>query len=284
MKSTINLQRIVRLYSTQVAKDAVSPQISLTLILSRLPIITHEPSSFEKQFYKYQSELWRRLMWTFPKWVYFRLGTMAEQRYKVLNQNPVSYDKKIIYPKGKPDLKQMRDRRFRQYIRVPKTYKEEDELIGQDLSEFKESEVTRKIAPNSRVTAADKMGDKTSLERELSRTLYLTVKTSKDEHWKLPNFEERSGEVVPLHLLAEQGLYSIGGRRINYFNVAKTPCHHETYDNENKKSYFIKSHILSGTFEPQTEDLEFQWLTKQELKESLPQTYYSKIHHLLSDI
>lgn len=65
-----------------------SPSISLTLILSRLPIITQDLTPFESQFYKYQSELWRRLMWTFPKWFYFKQGTMAELRYRQINKTP----------------------------------------------------------------------------------------------------------------------------------------------------------------------------------------------------
>ena len=39
-------------------------------------------------------------MWTFPKWFYFRPGTLSEQNSKELNENPVSYDPKVIYPRG----------------------------------------------------------------------------------------------------------------------------------------------------------------------------------------
>ncbi|CCG24135.1 Mrpl17 protein [Candida orthopsilosis Co 90-125] len=259
-----------------------SPSISSTLILSRLPIITQDLTPFESQFYKYQSELWRRLMWTFPKWFYFKSGTMAELRYRQINKNPVSYNPKMSYPKGKPDLKHLRDRRFRQYIRAPKTYREEDEIVdGQDQSEFKENEISRKIIPASRITEADKRNDATSLERKLSRTLYLIIKDSKNENgdWKLPNFKESNENLQPLHVLAEEGLYELGGKKINYFNVSKVPCHH----NQNKE-YFIKSHILSGSFEPQLDSIQYQWATKEELKELIPKNYYSDISHLLSDV
>lgn len=262
------------------ATSTSSPSISLTLILSRLPIITQDLTPFESQFYKYQSELWRRLMWTFPKWFYFKQGTMAELRYRQINKNPVSYNPKLPnWPKGKPDLKHLRDRRFRQYIRVPKTYREEDEIVeGQDQLEFKENEISRKIVPASRITEADKRNDLTSLERKLSRTLYLVVKDN-ETNWKLPTFKEQSANLQPLHVLAEEGLYELGGKKINYFNVSKVPCHH----NKNKE-YFIKSHILSGTFEPQSNSIQYQWATKEELKELLPSEYYSDILHLLSDV
>ncbi|CAK9441799.1 mitochondrial 54S ribosomal protein mL46 [Lodderomyces beijingensis] len=276
------LSRIVRLYSSHAAAESATPTISSTLILSRPPVITHEASAFETQFYKYQSELWRRLMWTFPKWFYFKTGTLAEQRYKVINKNPVSDDRKVLFPRGRPDLRHSRDRRFREYIRAPKTYKEEDELVGIDQSEQKESELTKKIVPNSRTTEADRLNDTTSLERQLSRTLFLAVQRKGETSWKLPSFKEQPGELIPLHLLAEQGLRSIGGSAINYFNVAKTPCHHE--GDAKSREYFIKSHILSGVFEPQSEDIKFQWLTKQELKDSLPKEYYERVSHLFNDV
>ncbi|KAI5967940.1 hypothetical protein CANMA_002708 [Candida margitis] len=270
--------------TTAPPTSTISPQsISSTLILSRLPIITQDLTSFESQFYKYQSELWRRLMWTFPKWFYFKQGTMAELRYRQINKNPVSYNPKMSYPRGKPDLKHLRDRRFRQYIRAPKTYKEEDEIaMGQDQSEFKENEISRKIVPPSRITEADENNDTTSLERKLSRTLYLVIKETNagnNATWKLPNFKESNENLQPLHVLAEEGLYQLGGKKINYFNVSKVPCHHNA-----NKEYFIKSHILSGSFEAQSDSVQHQWATKEELKELLPKEYYSDISHLLSEV
>ena len=61
----------------------------------------------------------------------------------------------------------------------------------------------------------------------MSRTLYLVVKQSEsDGEWKFPNFKQpENSELVPLHELAETGLYSIGGKKINYFNVSRVPCH-----------------------------------------------------------
>ncbi|KAI5956506.1 hypothetical protein KGF54_000981 [Candida jiufengensis] len=280
MRSTI--LNTVKCYSTSAATTTTtSTPISSTLILSRLPIITQDLTPFQTKFYKYQSELWRRLMWTFPKWFYFKTGTMGELRYRQLNKNSVSYDPKILYPSGKPDLKHLRDRRFRQYIKVPKTYKEEDEMVGQDQSNIKENEISRKIVPNSRITEADKLNDLKSLERKLNRTLYLIIKNKSENQWKLPNFnqEESSTSLLPLHELAEKGLYKIGGKKINYFNVSKTPCHHNS-----NKEYFIKSHILSGAFEPQDSKIEYQWVTKDELKDILSKDYYSNISHLLSDV
>ncbi|KAL1576644.1 MRP-L46 domain-containing protein [Candida albicans] len=276
--------KVIRTYSTTPA--STSSSISSTLVLSRLPIITPDVPKFDQQFYNYQTELWRRLMWTFPKWFYFRPGTLSEQKFKELNENPVSYDPKVIYPRGKPDLKHNRDRRFRQYIRLPKTYKEESELVEGEENTQSDQDIARKIVPNSRITEADKKNDSTSLERKLSRTLYLVVKQSEsDGEWKFPNFKQpENGELVPLHESAETGLYSIGGKKINYFNVSRVPCHVIQDSKDSSKQYFIKSHILSGAFEAQEKDVEFKWLTKEELGECLSAEYYKDIEHLLNDV
>ncbi|ODV81618.1 uncharacterized protein CANTADRAFT_24496 [Suhomyces tanzawaensis NRRL Y-17324] len=278
-----NLSRVglVRAYST------ANPTVSSTLILSRNPVITADVPKFEAQYYKYQNELWRRLMWTFPKWFYFREGTLAEQRFRQLNKDPVADNPNIEFPRGRPQIRHKRDRRFKQELKLPKTYKEADELEPAELEQAQdtitEDDLARKIVPNSRTTKADQENDLTSLERKLSRTLYLTIQNGST--WILPNFPEPSSEqVTALHTLAEEGLYKIGGEKINYFNVSNTPCHVYNNSKDNKKEYFIKSHILSGDFQPQDKSMKFLWLTKEELKTHLDKEYYQDIEHLLSEI
>lgn len=280
------LSRTLRSYST------ASPAITSTLLLSRNPVITAEVPKFEAQYYKYQNELWKRLMWTFPSWFYYRKGTISEQAYRELNPGPVFNNPNIEFPRGRPEIVHQRDRRFKQVLRLPKTYKEVEANSSAEAADAdadaaavaKEDNMSRKIVPNSRITKADETKDLTSLERNLSRTLYLVIHSPSTNAWAMPNFQEESGESVqPLHKLAEEGLYKIGGEQINYFNVSNTPCHVYKHQ-DGKREYFIKSHIISGKFEPQTENLKFLWLAKEELKSHLNEDYYNSIEHLLSDI
>lgn len=255
-----------RAYATQA-----KPAIYSAALLSRNPVVTADLPAFESQFYKYQNELWKRLMWTFPKWFYYRSGTLSEQKFRELNRNPVYNNPNIEFPRGRPDIRQQRDRRFKQELSLPKTYseaKEEDEVdTGDNLS--------RKIVPNSRVTLADKNNDLTSLERKLARTLYLVVE--RNGGYEFPTFE--SSDSQPLHLSTQNGIYAIGGPQINYFNVSNTPCHVSHTDAG--KTFYIKSHILSGKFEPQ-DGSKHLWLTKDELPSHI--SNYDEIHHLLSDV
>ncbi|CCE85877.1 Piso0_005513 [Millerozyma farinosa CBS 7064] len=270
MLSKVNL----RAYSSAAKPSSISS----TLLLSRNPIITADIPKFEDQYFKYQNELWRRLMWTFPKWFYYRVGTLSEQRFRELNKRPLYNNPNIEYPTGRPEIRQERDRRFKQEVILPKTYEEnkgsEDEEAAANTS------MSRKITPNSRTTKADESGDYSSLERKLARTLYLVINDGKS--WKFPNFSLQSTEAVkPLHLLAEEGLYQIGGKNINYFNVSNTPCH--LINKDDSKEYLIKSHILSGQFVPQ-QSSKFMWLTKEELSEHLDATYFKEVEHLLNEI
>ena len=246
--------------------------LSCTLVLSRNPIVTADLPDFERQYYKYQNGLWKRLMWTFPKWFYYREGTLAEQRFRELNKVPVFNNPNLEFIGGRPEIRHQRDRRFPQEIVLPKLYKEDNENEGVD-------NLSRPILPNSRITEADTKGDVTSLQRKLSRTLYLIVGDAKS--WSFPNFKNTNRE-TPLHELAYDGLVKIGGDNINYFNVSKKPCHlQRTPDG---KQYFIKSHILSGEFLPQDASTSYMWLTKEELADYLSPDYYNDIKHLLSDV
>lgn len=244
-----------------------------TLLLLRTPVVTADLPEFQKHFYAYQKELWKRLMWTFPKWYYYREGTLAEQRFRELNKDPVFNNPNLEFVGGRPEIRQQRDRRFKQELRLPKTYDESaDDALQKDS-------MARKIVPNSRITDADKSNDLQSLERRLARTLYLVVSQDSGKTWRLPTFGN-SGQ--PLHQAAEEGLYALGGDEINYFNVSATPMHvHSTPEG---KEFFIKLHILSGRFTAVDKDTKFMWLTKEETGEYLDKAYYDEIRHLMSEV
>ncbi|GBL48998.1 hypothetical protein ACI3LY_004310 [Candidozyma auris] len=259
-----SVKTMIRCYSTEAA-----PAIRSTLLLSRNPVITADMPAFQKQYYRYQKELWKRLMWTFPKWFFFRPGTVAELKFREINKKPIHDNPNIEFIGGRPDVQHDRDRRFKQEIKLPQTYDDKSKPID---------ELSKRIVPNSRTTEADKKNDMMSLERKLSRTLYLLV-SEDGKSWNFPSF---ANEDLPLHKTAEAGVISLAGDQFNYFNVSKTPCH--VHNSGNDKSFFIKSHILSGKFEVKNPATKHLWLTKEEVGEHLEEKYFQEIEHLLSDI
>lgn len=261
---------------------ANTPIITSTVLLARNPIITRDLPEFENQYIKYQNELWKRLMWTFPKWFYYRGGTLGDQKFKELNKPPVYNNPNIEFIDGRPEVRQQRDRRFKQELKLPKTYKQAEdgsEIIDEDNVD----NLSRKIIPNPRITEADKKKDLTSLERNLSRSLYLIV-SEDSKSWKFPSFEaqNKTEDVIPLHKVAEDGIFNLGGEGLNYFNVSSKPCH--VIINGNNNEFFIKSHIVSGSFKPTSSSTKFMWLAKDELPNYLNKDYYNEIQHLLNDV
>ncbi|VEU24049.1 DEKNAAC105092 [Brettanomyces naardenensis] len=253
--------------------------IRTSLILSRIPIVTPEVSEFDAKFYNYQEELEKRLMWTFPKWFYFKKGTVAEKEFTKIQKYPIPAHRGVWFPKGVPELKHGRDRRFKQEVTLANKVSEGD---SQDLEN-----VSRPITPNSRITEADKTNDETSLERKLPRTLYLLVK--QDGKWKFPTFQVKDDQVA-LNEVAESGLRELGGDKINTWSVSGTPAAVIKYSNGEivdeghegvVREYLMKSHIVAGQFVP--EGLEYKWLAKEEVEGVVDPKYYEKVGYLLSN-
>lgn len=292
----------MRLYSTSAlpAADAVSEQppvapaapsqppanVYSSLILSRIPIVTPELTEFEKAYYKYQSELERRLMWTFPAYFYFKKGTLSERKFAAAQKGPVTRQPGVWYPRGIPDVKFNRERRFKQEIVIPR------ENAANGLDEGSEDSVLRPIVGNPRITEADTKGDTKALTRRLDRTLYLLVK---QQEWKFPSFGLQAKE--PLHEAAQRGLTEIGGPNMYTWTVSNTPCAVLRYSDAQRKAilngnseqtqskeYLIKSHILHGKFVPAAKGVaDFAWLTKEEIKEKVTKDYWEQVEVLLSN-
>lgn len=255
------------------AKISSNNKVLAGLILSRIPIVTQDMTKLEKQYYEYQSALKERLMWTFPHYFYFKRGTLAERRFLLAQKGPISKQPGVWFPKGVPDIKHNRERSSKQEVNLPR-----QETTGTDAQSG--DDITRPIVPNPRITEADKKNDITSLERQLSRTLYLLVKDSKGL-WSFPSF---AVEDKPLHITAEGGLRGLGGVNINTWTVSNTPTAVLQRD-DGSHEFMIKSHILSGKFDLQTnkDATEFAWLTKEEVGERVDENYFNEVRFLLAD-
>ncbi|ODV95181.1 hypothetical protein PACTADRAFT_49929 [Pachysolen tannophilus NRRL Y-2460] len=287
--------------SCLVLKNEVSNSNSLInagILLSRNPIVTADMNDFEKKYYKYQEELSRRLMWTFPQFFYFRKGTLAERRFLDAQRGPVSKQPGVWFPKGVPDIMHNRERRYKQEIIIPR--EETSSTSGQEDS----NSISRPIQPNSRITKSDELNDFKSLERKLSRTLYLVINTNENNIWKFPSFQLEK-DLKPLHIVAEEGLRKLGGDLIKTWTVSNTPTAVLKYSKDKKliidtnsndannddetnisREYLIKSHILAGKFQlqPSQNIKEFRWLTKEEIEKLVTPNYFQQIGHLLSNV
>lgn len=256
------------------AKSASKKAISAGLILSRIPIVTPELTKLESHYYDYQSALRERLMWTFPHYFYFKRGTLAERRFLMAQKGPISKQPGVWFPKGVPDIKHNRERSKKQEVNLPG--QEREEQVGTQSN----SDISRPIVPNPRVTQADKSNDLCSLERKLSRTLYLLVKAPEGS-WSFPSFP---AEGKSLHTIAEEGLRELGGVNINTWTVSNTPAA-ALKSSDGSHEFLIKSHILAGKFDIQDKNTvaDFAWLTKEEVQARVDSSYFDEVGFLLAD-
>lgn len=272
-----------RLYSTETTAEAGTtappapsgpPKDVLSgLILSRTPVITPTLSPFEEAYYRYQDELERRLMWTFPQHYYFKKGSLSERKFVKAQRGPVVKQPGVFYPRGEPDVKFNRERRFKQEVVVPREGEGEDGNV-------EESSFTKPIEPNPRQTEADEKNDVRSLIRKLDRTLYLVTKDTKTGAWRFPTFSLNQNEY--LHDAAERGIRELGGVNINTWTVSNTPC--AVFKEPSHKEFFIKSHILDGQFVPQDKSTDFAWLAKEELESYVDKSYFQSLDPVLGNL
>lgn len=229
------------------------------LLLSRTPIITPKPAPFLQAYYKYMSELEKRLMWTFPSFFFFKKGTLTQRKFNELQKGPIARNKNIIFAQGEPDVHFNRDRRFKQEI-----------ILEPDEQE--------KVREQPTVTEADTKNDIKSLERKIEQTLYLLVNLKSENKWKLPSFEVPDN-ARSLHYAADNGLRSLGGDSMNTWTVSYTPAA-ILKSKDNVPEFLIKKHILQGVFQPDA-NVEFAWLCKNEIKEKVDEDYFKQIEVLL---
>ncbi|AOW05931.1 39S mitochondrial ribosomal protein L46-domain-containing protein [Yarrowia lipolytica] len=248
--------------------------ISGGMILSRIPIVTSEPTPFAKQYYEYMDGLKRRMMWTFPSFLYFKRGTLAERKYRELNKIPTQARDGVVYPEGIPDVVNHRERTMPQKIAVP-TKDNEGSRGAKKGTEEGEEDV---IKPNSRITEADKQNDVKSLERKLDRTLYLLAQTKNG--WRFPSVVINEKETIDE--AAKRGIHELGGPDMNIWNVSHTPA--GFFKNGDKREFYVKSHIVQGEFKPSRDVQDFAWLTKEEIQAKVDDQYYQQLHPLLNSV
>ncbi|CAI4049437.1 mitochondrial 54S ribosomal protein mL46 SKDI_14G0790 [Saccharomyces kudriavzevii IFO 1802] len=262
--------------------NTTSLKIKVGVLLSRIPVIKSEVNDLEKHYYEYQSRLEKRLMWTFPAYFYFKKGTIAEHKFSSQQDGPISKKSGIWFPKGVPDIKHGRERSTSQEIRLPNN---NTATSITNKKEQNKDDVNRPVIPNDRITEADRSNDTKSLERQLSRTLYLLVK-DRNGVWKFPNFD-LSDDSKPLHINAENGLRLLGGDQIHTWSVSATPIGVLKDEKNGAAEFILKSHILAGKFDlmPQKNDAfnDYAWLTKDEIDEYVPKEYFSQTGFLLAD-
>lgn len=171
----------------------MSYRIKASVLLSRPPLLTRDLTPFEKAHFLYQKRLNERLALPFTRYFYYQRGTPGEVEWKQKIKERKTPAREIGRYSGYGedswnDEVLVGDETGEPAVQIQSLVKDaEVEVKGRDGSETTQEELER---PMSRRTQADERGEMGSLNRLLTRTLYLLVKKGGEgAKWMFPTNE-----------------------------------------------------------------------------------------------
>ena len=177
-----------------MVSPSAQPQYTLKagVVLSRPPILTPEPHPFETAYYLYQRRLNERLVLPFTQYFYYKRGTPAFERWRAKRRERAGAAARDVGAYNAYSDEGWND----EVLTGNQDGKPEQiakKLIDEEgrAAEFTTEGGDVALAGLKRTTLADEKNDQKSLERSLSRTLYLLVKTRategrKENYWAFP--------------------------------------------------------------------------------------------------
>ncbi|KAL0932000.1 mitochondrial 54S ribosomal protein mL46 [Colletotrichum truncatum] len=273
-------------------------RIKSGVVVTRAPLLTRPLTDFEESYFFYQKRLNERLTLPFITSVYFKPDTPA-----LIDWNMKVKDRQGTVAKELGVYNGKASRAWDDELTVGDSLSKHDttrELIlkdaimrvSDDAEIIPEEDRVPPEAPQPRVSDADKKNDKKRLDRAMDRTLYLVVK--KDGKWEFPAAGLSTEE--NLHEAAQRVLEQSAGVNMNTWMVGRAPVAHHvvkpavkqdgSLERKGEKTFFLKWRIMAGQADLANNKhgySEFQWLTKEELKEALPFEYYRSVRNMLAD-
>ena len=185
--------------------------INAGVVLSRPPLITRDLTPFEKQYFFYQRRLNERQVLPFTRYFYYQKDTPADIQWKkrmkerqipardVGGYNPYGregWNDEILMGETAIGPAEQTETLLRDAV----VEQEEEIEVQEGEAEEGEQKIAKKHVtedildrPMPRVTEADQAGDLQSLNRALSRTLYLLVRQGQGA-WRFPSSVIEKGE------------------------------------------------------------------------------------------
>lgn len=271
--------------------------INVSTVLSRPPMLTPPLTPFEESFYFYHRRLNARLALPFPRYFYFKKGTASDAEWKRKQRSlgrdrwtgfgPRSWaDELLVGDESHKDAEG--DGAYRRLVAQTVTG-EEGEEKGSEKGVLVDVPLPRK-------SQADIEGDRRSLNREMSRTLYLLVRRSTDGKWQFPTSPIVGEE--NLRQAAERTLSEAAGVNMNTWFVGNVPIGHYVHEHgkrhvprtdgkRGEKVFFMKARIMTGQADLKSNLFgldDFAWATKEEVHDIAGSHYYYDVRNLLVSI
>ncbi|KAI5926360.1 39S mitochondrial ribosomal protein L46-domain-containing protein [Camillea tinctor] len=274
-------------------------RIKSGIILTRAPLITKPLTPFENAFYFYQKRLNERLVLPFRHTLYFKKDTASDLDWRIKFEERGEIAAKELgryYAQGRNAWNDellvgstlSNEERIRDIL-----LKDAENRVTEDGEKAKPDEVVPLERPMDRITEADKTNDVRRLDRKLDRSLYLVCRTS-NGHWVFPAADVSTDE--HLHETAARVLEDAAGVNMNTWMVGRVPVAHlvikPKFDEKSaliqrgEKIFFLKGRIMAGQADLKNNRMgleDFNWLTKEELKEKLDEEYFHAVRNMMAD-
>jgi len=178
------------------------------VVVSRPPLLTPDPHPFDTAFYLYQRRLNERLVLPFTQYFHYKRGTPAFEHWRTKRRERGGIAARDVGKYNAYNKESWNDE-----VLMGDDSAQPEKIVAQLIEEegrgtefVGEGESTEsKLAGLKRATQADSKDDQTSLERSLSRTLYLLVRPKSQSEgadmatsWRFP-----SGDVAEKEALKE---------------------------------------------------------------------------------
>ena len=175
---------------TGSSSQSESYKVKASVLLSRPPLLTRDLTPFEKAFFVYQRRLNERLALPFTRYFYYQRGTPGEVEWKRRIRERKTPARDIGPYNGYGEEAWNDELLEGDEISEPAVQIErlvEDAEIEVRVKGGEEAKKEKVEKPKSRWTEADERGETTSLNRLMTRTLYLLVKRRGSENrWMFP--------------------------------------------------------------------------------------------------
>ncbi|TRM59404.1 39S mitochondrial ribosomal protein L46-domain-containing protein [Schizophyllum amplum] len=222
------------------------PTLSASVILNRAPILTREPTPFERAFFAYQQRVRRALHNPFPEDFYFKQGSLLATKFRAeeIEREREAFGNGFGIEEEKSADRAAADAAALEQLRL-------QEGEGDELP--------------SREHRADTKKDYRSLDRAGQRNIYALVFVNGE--WRFPTGDIKKGEW--LHQAAQRDLQHECGAHMDTWIVSRNPigvykpkAPADTPAPESA-TFFYKAHILAGQIRPANGATDFVWLTRR---------------------
>lgn len=206
----------------------------------------------------------------------------------------------VIRPESEPwesdmeDLQDMINNKKREYF-LEQTLGTDSQMIEENNPTFEEILESMPFKPASRITEADEMNDRRSMNRMLDKSCFLVVKRNReDKAWQFPQGKVNADKDGKSPRATAERVLDRAVGKVNRYFISNAPIGHVCYpypaDMQKKrgeygaKVFFYRAQLIQGTIKLETRlYTDYAWIGRKEVGEYFDEQTAELIHAILPE-